>query len=679
MAWAGYWDLRRGDHPGLAKSLERELETLPLFPSAEEWQAVGGLDLPVRASGQAHHVVEDAGYRHASGGVDEYPLAPLFVRDLAGRVIHTGLVPLPRVPQEPLFPAGCMDIPATVQGAGLVENAVFTLFRCLEVGGAGPSKLAGQPEYVLRAAYAKPSGWSYKIRPDTFYQDGWRLPQVARLFAKPVAGAEVAAEAFMSAWQMRPAEQDYESFYDQRNGAQWYEQLFLKGVTVIPTLEGYNGRYHVAEDYSITDVDPGRAVEGLHQVLERVDSDLPAGTILSVARPGYVTQTRVEKAQVVVSNGVGFGGSGGPKPLLPNLHWPHPRVSPQWGKVWLPTHPSHFEEPALWDWDETGHFMQMSGPLWDPLHYVYASVPAIVRATRKRVEGNAGAFQLPESLRARFHPVVTQTWYDTVNERTMQERALDIAHPLAGSVLDQVPLMKPVATVGYHFLPPGLEYELDPAVFPELHPAVRVGPCPEELRTRLAGMAQPEEKADFRALQVVVSEPLRQTVLAAGAGDEPKWDYAVPEKMPYACNDIAREQPFFRGMPVFLPELPASHLLINVKRLFASRVYRQALQRQGATLAAALFRFREDGLSWRRLRYRLFAKYPAVWMEAWIKGVPLVLAEKWVAERTPEEHDKIRALRAQALGVEHRPHKVMPARGAVGLRSGAKAARVKKA
>lgn len=670
-ASCGYWDLSLGHHPHLAGHLA-ELGSKPLYPTAEEWRDLAELDLPMALGNRGHHILADKTYLYAAdpSRPDEWPLAPLFVKDLAGRMIHTGLMPLPTPPSTPTFPAGCADVPKETPVAGLLENAIFTLYRRLEIGPTRHVQLAGQPELELQAAYAQPASYTYKLRPDTYYQDGWRLPQVARLYARavPQAQAEAAVQEFMSRWQSRPAEQDYETFHEANHGDTWFEDLFTRGVTVIPTLEAYNGCYHVADDYTVENVDPGRAVAGLHQVVGRQESNLPAGTILQVTQPGYVTHTQVVPAQVIVSDGTGFAAQDMPEPLLPNLAMPHPRVSPTWGAVWLPTHPQHFAEPALWDWDESGHFIQVSGPLWDPLHYTYASTQSIVRATRKPVEDNAQIFTLPEAMRYRFHPVVDQTWYDTVNERTAQERAKSLDHPLYGSVLDSLPLGVKVAGVGYHPLPAALEYDLDPAVFPNLHPRHRVAPCPEELRKRLAPLAVPAmEGPQLSRHHVIVSEPMRNVLMQATAAPAMAWWGKETENG--SSNSVTRTQMQAQAAPAMLPEMAASQLLINVKRLFANRKYRQALQANSPTLAAALFRFREAALSWRRLRYRLFTKYPAVWVQAWVQGLDLSVAETLLATVQPEQHGIVSQMRAKSVTVVGQSAAQAPAQSAGKLRS----------
>lgn len=657
-AWAGCWNLAKGCHPHIARQLPA-LATLPVF-TAPTHPNLAALEFPLMPATHGHHVVRDAGYIAAAtppGGInpaeDEYPLAPLFVKDLTGRIIHTGLMPLPAQPGVPLFPAGCADVPAPLAEAAQLENAVFTTFRRLECAAPTAIPLAGQPELALQALYARPSTYTYKLRPDTFYADGWRLPQTTRVFARPMpqVQAEAAAENFMQRWKNRPAGQDYEAFYDDNNGATWFEELFAAGCTIIPTLEAYNGQYHVDETYVATGVEAGRVVPGLHEVAARQPSNLPAGTILQVETPGWVTATLIHPARVVVSDGSGYTAPQAPLPLLPNLALPHPRVSATWGAVWLPTHPAHFAEPALWDWDEHGHFIQQSGPLWDPVHYVYSSTAAIVRAVRKPLPENPSLFELPESLKNRFHPVIAQNWYDALNERTAQQRQEDATHPLFGSSLDQLPLMRTTATLGYHALPLPLEYELDPAHFPTRNPLHRVTPCPDNLKDRLAPQSIPQGGEEgFAKHHSVVTEGFRAALARAEAAEDGDSATLLGTQLP----------PPGGAVPAWLPDVAPGQLFINIKRLFAQRTYRQALHQAGSalgapTLAASLYQFREAALAWRRLRYRLFTKYPATWQKACVEGLDLATVETFVPETAAEAHLAIRQARAKGLGVRSVP------------------------
>lgn len=672
---AGRWDLRLGYHPTLAHHLPM-LSQLPLLPDAAQQAALSPLDLPVMLTTHGHHVVQDAGYLTAAAmpgalkeAVDEYPFAPVFVRDLCGRTIHTGLNPLPAAPSIPIFPSGCQHVPEDHAVAPYIENALFLTWRRIEC--AAPLDdapvLAGHPELSLRALIARPQQYAYKLRPDTFYADGWRLPQVCRVFAMPLPPleAQAAADELLERWQNRPEGQDYEAFYDANNGDTWFPELFQRGCTVIPTLEAYNGRYHVEDDFTASAVEPGRAVHGLHEIVAREESDLPEGTILTVEEPGWVAATLVKPARVTVSDGSGFVQPEGPQPQIPNLSLPHARLGGQWGAVWLPTHPQHFAEPALYDWDATGHFVQISGPLWDPLHYTYSCTGQLVRAARHPLPDMPSLYNLPETLKARFHPIVGLTSYDTLNQRTAQQRAQSLSHPLFGSAVDTVPLGKSVTDIGYHPLPWALEYELDPAHLPALNPRHRVSPCPLPLQERLAPVARlagtPE---DYLKYQVVVTEPQRaalQDAVSSGQNDLACDANGTLLPQQWGAAQQSGSTPSAMAAPSWLPDIPSSQLAINVKRLFAARTYRQALQQAANAssqpqLPAAFFQFREAALAWRRLRYRLFSKYPATWQQAVTEGLNLPTAEVLIANHTAEEHAIWRTLRAQLLGVVPQAH-----------------------
>lgn len=665
-ALVGCWDLRLGYHPTLASHLPM-LGSLPVFPSAEEWASFRHLQLPVAPLGHGHHIVRDAGYVAASipaGGmaevVDEYPLAPAFVRDLCGRIIHTGFLPLPAAPSIPVFPSACRHVSSESALLEIIEHALFLTYRRIECAAPvaeGPV-MAGQSELALRAVSSTPQAIPYKLRPDTFYADGWRVPQVARVYAVPVTPlqAQSAADELLQRWRAKPAGQEYEAFYDANEGESWFEDLFQRGCTVIPTLEAYNGRYHVDADYVATAVDPGRAVPGLHEIVRREASDLPEGTILTVEEPGWVTSTLIQPARVSVSDGSGFVAAEAPLPALPNLALPHMRIGGAWGAVWLPSHPEHFAEPALYDWDATGHFVQINGPLWDPLHYTYTCTSQLIRAVRKPLEGHPGLYVLPETLKMRFHPVMGLASYDAYNERTAQQRLQDPAHPLYGCGIDAVPLMRPVAGVGYHPLPWALEYELDPAHMPELNPRHRVSPCPPPLLERLAPIAELYGlPAEYLRYNVVVSEPQRITL--ASALEAQGSDLSCGANGTLLPQQLQQRNPEGQwAVPAWLPDMPPSHLAVNVKRLFAARTYRQALQKAAhmvsqPQLPAAFYQFREAALAWRRLRYRLFTKYPATWQQACVEGLNLMTAEPLIPNHLAEQHAAVRDMRASLLGV----------------------------
>jgi hypothetical protein len=641
MALATRWQLGVGEHPSLAAPLAEILNAQNPFVSESEWAQMNTLGLPLQICTHGHHVLADTATRHAAvpSLVDEFPLAPLFVRDLAGRVIHTGLLPLPSAPATPVFPAGCYDVPATMVGAGYIESTIFTAFQLLEVAPPQGVEMAGSG-HTVSATYAHPERYPYKIRPLTFYADGWRLPQVARLFVRAVPATEEpkrneAARQLMAAWESRPQGQNYDGFYEANNGAIWFEELFLQGVTIIPTFEGYNGVYDVAPDFSIQNVEAGRAVNGLHTVVGRVASSKPAGTIIDVKRPGYATRSHIEPAEVVVSSGPSMVPADA---LIPNLALPHPHVAPVWGACWLPTQLHHFAEPALWDWSPTGVFWQVAGPLWCPQHYVYGSTATIVRQARKPVEENTALLQLPEKLKSRFHPALGAMTYDALNERTRQERMHHPDHPLYASALDSIMLPTPLAGVGYHALPAGW-----PAIGQASYlsgtgvtSGPSVGVCPPGLAARLAPQVTPLADSQGQTLlrhHVAISEPARQAYQAASRG--------------ILASEGEGNQPE-SDVPAWLPDIPASELMLNVKRLFASRATRQALSAYHPKLPAALFRFKEAALGWRRLRYRLFVKYPALWNAAHAPGQTLVTVENQANSVTDDQHT---AAREQRMGL----------------------------
>lgn len=624
LALAGRWDLTRGEHPSLAGSLAEVLGRLPLFPSREEWLEIEALGLPVQLASHGHHTILDAGPRHAANPdqLDEYPLAPVFVRDLCGRVIHTGLLPLPTPPDLPLFPAGCADVPATMVGAEHLENSIFCLWSLLDIAPPMGVSPAQQPGWQLRSAYPNPAGYPYKIRPYTFYADGWRLPQVPRLFARRNPQASSSGEAFLQRWHQRPGGQDYEAFYEANGASAWFEELFLQGVTVIPTLEAYNGAFQMNADYSVGGVEAGRVVVGLHQVAEERESSLPQGTILAVVSPGYVTATQVVPAVVVASNGPSLTPASA---LRPNIALPHPHLAPRWDACWLPQQPSDFTAPALWDWVADGRFCQVAGPLWCPQHYVYASTGSLIRAGRQPLPQCPSLFTLPEKLRTNMAPVVPLGWYDTLNENTRLARANSPEHPLHGTALDTLPLGQTLSPVGYHPLPPAWPTLQQASLLPEPRQQAPA-PCPPALMPQLAAHATPGmDAAALGKHHQALSEPMRAALQAAQTA--PSYAHAVD----------------------WLPELPTSQLNLNVKRLFASRQLRATLTLYDAALPTALFRFKETALAWRRLRYRLVTKYPAAWQHAEAQGLSLSTAEGMASVMPEAAHTSARQQRLDPL------------------------------
>lgn len=618
-------DLGRGEHPSLLRGAGALHRVAP-FPTEAQRKSIGGLDVPFTFAHSGHHRVVDQTYLACAGQEDGWPLAPLYVRDLAGRIIHTGLNPLPTVPGEPLVPFSCAVIPADTVGLDLLEQVFLTDFRRLELHHGDGMALTGRPETLLQAHYDQPHRYPYKLRVDSFYVDGFRLPQVERLFVKegnPLA-AKAMGEEMLLRWKAR-GDADYEAFHEAMGGEAWVERMFEAGCTLIPTTEAYNGFFKVTAEFGMADVWSGAAVEGLHEAVEIKPDASPAGTILKVVAPGYATQDGIVKAKVVVSDGSGYVSphASDPAPLWPNPALPHPRLA-KGAEVWLPTHPSHFEVPALWDWDAEGHFVQVAGPLWDPVHYVYASTSKIIRAFRHGWAENPLLAQVPEDMRPLFHPVIAQTWYDTISTATATQRSsMAVQTPLAQSALDMVPLGKAVAGVGYHPLPSALEYELDAFGLPELSP--RHGH--EEAGGDVAPViASTVDVATAQKLLAATPEPARMALLAPALWEEK--GEAYPQLARYRSGTPLPEAPARVGF-CYLPDLPTSELMVNVKRFFASKATRNALAGLGSGVAEAMFAFREEALAWRRTRHRLARKYAGwyVWLW-WNQANPMDVNEK---------------------------------------------------
>ncbi len=601
------------------------MAALPVFPLPEKCATLAAADLPLAFAHSGHHTMVDHGYLSATseGEADVWPLAPVYVRDLAGRILHTGLLPIGDTP-GPLTPATCAFIPAGTPGLDLLEKTFLVHLRRLELAPLPGTPLAGHERHLARAIYLAPQRYPYKLRIDSFYQDGFRLPQLTRLHVQntePATSSGAAAD-FAARWQQRPIGQTYDQFYEAQGGQAWYDKLFGQGCTVIPTIEAYNGWYQVTSDYGMADVWPGRAVSGLHQVVGEEPADSPPGTILSVVEPGYATRQSLQPAKVIVSTGATYKNMEGPRPLLPDLRLPHQRTGGQWASTWLPTHPAHFVQPALWDWDGNGNFVQVSGPLWDPLHYTYTSTPQILRALRRPREDAPHLADVPEAMQPRFHPACALMGYDTPNQRTGQERAYryPAASPLAASALDHVALGREVAAIGYHPLPAALEYEMDAATAPELSPG-RFGACPATVAERLAPVIKAQMTGDeARRLAVGGTDPAWQVVthprLYPASSGETFKDY--PHLGRFAENSPPLSE-LAKSLPVYLPELAPTELFQNLKRIFGNKSYLAVLGAVGAGegFVEKMQNWREASLSGRRLRYRLWRKHPAYYAQLW--------------------------------------------------------------
>jgi len=396
-----------------------------------------------------------------------------------------------------------------MEGEDLLEQVFLTKFRCLEMsmGFNGQISGAGEDDPLVSASYLGANLYPYKLRLDTFYTDGFRLPQTQMVYAKgmqdgvsPANGRKLGLK-LVQQWEQRTPGQDYESWLESLGEAR-VEELYEAGCSLIPTFEACNGFVAVGRQFEMEDFWPGRAVPGLHDVLEARADKAPLGTILEVREPGFVTADFVRPAKVIISDGSGYvsPNAADPDPLVPNLNLPHPRVTDSWRATWLPTHPLHFEPPAMWGWDiGNGRFMQLTGPLWDPLHYYYESVDRVLAAFDATPLGptRRGLVPVPEDMENRFFPVVPMVGFDTFSAAEYTRRFEKGVLPQ--SCIKRVQTGAYAAGLGYHPMPAEFEFELDPFWFPELHPLNRdQGDIPEGLDLRLAPVINPQvTKSDF--------------------------------------------------------------------------------------------------------------------------------------------------------------------------------------
>jgi hypothetical protein len=544
-ALAARYDLRRGEFPDLrmpdAESYLAWFGRNPFKP--EKVAGVSpNLVMDPRGTLDGHNLIYDGNILDALRLDNGVPISPLFVRDLAGRVIYTGYGPERKTNFEwaqypaqtnadgmiaesdinifiPLcvFPLNCRDV-AKMAGEHLLEQVFLTKFRCVEMslGFYGLRSTGEEDNDLVAITYAGANLYPYKLRPDTFYIDGWKLPQTQMLYARGEESGVDAVRAvelgdkFLEDWKGREAGVTYEDWLEKQYGKHEMERLYENGCTIIPTFEACNGYNVVSREFELADYWPGRAVLGLHDVVERRADKAPEGTILQVLTPGYVTAHIVVPAQVVVSDGSGYVSPNAMDniPFLPNLALPHQRMIANWQACWIPTHPAHFEAPAIWGWEpRTGRFLQLSGPLWDPLHYYYASVDEILVAYEQPLEQdkNRWLVPVPEHMHNRFYPVVPMSGFDTMSAKEMQRRKDEKLLPR--SSLKRVERETVTAGLVYHPLPAEFEFELDSFWFPDFLPANRSeGPCPPDLLEQLIPMLTPRVSVKSYAMSIDAPE-----------------------------------------------------------------------------------------------------------------------------------------------------------------------------
>lgn len=466
-----------------------------------------------------HNTLRDSTFTDSMRMDKQVPVSPLFVKDLTGRIVYIGFGPerkdnfewasymSPEMEADPnpfvplcAFPRFCRDV-IGMKGREHLEQVFLTKFRCLEMSMGFNGQLSGAEEDdpLVSASYLGANLYPYKLRLDTFYTDGWKLPQTQMVFARgEVDGvnpqnALKMGEGLLQSWNDRAPDTTYDAWQDELGEAE-LERLYMGGCTLIPTFEACNGFHVVGPHFELEDYWPGRAVLGLHDIVETRNDKAPVGTILDVVEPGYVTATKVSPAKVIVSDGSGYVSPNAtdPLPLVPNLNLPHTRVIDNWRATWLPTHPEHFEAPSVWGWElNTGRFMQLSGPLWDPLHYYYESVDKVLAAFEAQpLSEERPLVSVPEEMEHRFYPLAAMKGFDTFSNKEYARRAQNSLKP--ESCLKRIPTEDYVAGLGYHPMPAEFEFELDPFWFPETHPFARnQGMVPPDLVENIVPIIRP--------------------------------------------------------------------------------------------------------------------------------------------------------------------------------------------
>lgn len=604
------------------------------------YSGMNKIDPEAESSVENGHVCMQDNEYHAGAQFEHLvAVAPTLVRDLAGRLVHIGQGPLVKLAEEwangltKTFPRFCSLAPSSMEGK------VYTSFRTLDVSLEMDARKSGQRKGADYVIYKNPNLYPYKLRLDSFYADGHRVPQTELLYVKDegltLTETESSAAEFFTKWEERGS-LSYEEWYEKNDGESWFSSLFEKGVTVIPTLEACNGYNHVSADFELQDFWPGRAVSGLHKIVSKVQSDAPEGTILEVKKPGVAMARRIELAEVVVSDGSGYKTPhvNDPQPYLPDLRLPHTRCSAEWGACHLPTHPSHFEKPALWGWDElTGRFLQMSGPLWDPLHYYYKSVDEVVRSFK----GEAGqtVFPVPEHMKTRFYPITTMHGYDVIDADVYASRK--DANIRIDSAIRRKPLDEESSTLGYHPLPLEIEYELDNWWFPELAPNHRVQAAPPPaLSKRLLGVIRSNVSPSYYAKEVEGQDwwiaDTDNLKIATGRALE---DYPFLIRYLGAENDLSKSSEWF-----------TLHLEHIEEEVFQSSAYQlwpddkpETLDRVSTGYFSALMDMRTKGLELTGLRHRMFREFPEYYYAAFWSMISTddLIAELQEIERSAQQ------------------------------------------
>ncbi len=545
------------------------------------------------------------------------PVSPTLVRDLAGRVVHIGYGPEIKTEEEWQRAERSILFPRFCSVSSEEPDTFLTSFRTLDMSLDMGAKRSGSPQVPRFLRYKNPNLYPYKLRLDTFYADGWRLPQTEYLFVKSegltLTETESSAAEFFSKWDER-GNLTYEQWHEKYDGDSWFDRLFEKGATVIPTVEAYNGFNKVSADFDLEEFWPGRAVSGLHTVIGMEPSDAPKGTILEVKRPGLAMSRRIEPAQVVVSDGSGYKSPHveDPEPYLPDLRLPHTRCVAKWGACHLPTHPSHFEEPALWGWDnKTGKFLQLSGPLWDPLHYYYKSVDEVVRAYNA---AGSDRVSVPEHMQFKFFPIAVMNGYDVLDDKVYNSR---VEKGIAiNSSVRRKPLEENSSTLGYHPLPLEYEYELDNWWFPELAPQHRLDESspPAALSNRLLAVIRSNVSPSYYAKevedQVSWIKDLENLKIATG---RPIEDYPFLVRYLGSENDLTK---ISEWVNLHLEHVSDAVLESSAHQLWPNDSA-EKLDKISPGFYTALMDMRSKGVELMRFRHKLYRENPSLYYAAY--------------------------------------------------------------
>lgn len=607
-----------------------------------------------------HNLLQDTMFTDGVMVDKNVPISPLFVKDLAGRAIYIGFGPErkgnaewaayqpaltadgavqenefnPFIPTV-VFPRFCRDVEA-MEGHELLEQVFLTKFRTLDMSLGFNAQLSGTSEEsdLVAATYTGANLYPYKLRLDTFYLDGFKLPQTQMVYARgdnmdvnPTAAKRMGDE-LLASWQNRSPDMDYVTWFETL-GEAGVEKLYQNGCTLIPTFEACNGYHVVGKNFELENYWPGRAVLGLHDVVEQRADKSPEGTILEVLEPGYVTATHVRVAKVIVSDGTGYisPNAENPEPLVPNLYLPHQRTLDSWYATWLPTHPEHFEVPAVWGWDLTmGRFIQLKGPIWDPLHYYYESVDHVLAAFEATPlnDERKGLVAVPHEMEDRFFPIVPMRGFDTFSYAEYYRR-FD-KNVLPRSCVKRVPTENYMAGIGYHPLPAEFEFELDTFWFPEMHPINRQqGVIPADITDRVVPVIYP--RVTISAFVPTVDAPedvtwLNDETRLFTPVEDPIENY--PQLMRYLDDEI-EIQDVIRICPVpFLSE-PGATLKYPASGWWLDDNGRQldgplALQDIVPNVHDALWDMRQEGIELVQLRHMIYQTNLPLYIMAWWYG-----------------------------------------------------------